>query len=386
MRNYQYGSAINKGVNCTKIELSQQYFPNENIYKMDSEYTMKPTLSFVNSREQICKRNILLRYIDLIKIMIAYACVKNVYLIFEEWGEISILLTFLRIPVIFILLITGLMVINIDKFINNTSYVRIFLEFEILLNILIEMKKDKTCYDHSSYSFILILMKYIKGFIYNFCFCLTTDESLISYSIESIVILSFIGDQNRFFLSRLITNLCSMKLIYTVIHVFITLGIQSQLVLGQRELWAMYDSFKRSYNTIKTIYDEFGIPVFIVKKNGLRIYYRNTEADKLLRKRSTKIGFNQPTRLTSRRTGLKHDITLKDVFDKSDLLEYEISKCLKRGLKQFDFPINTRNKDLLLQETENCPTMYEGDVECVDWVKVHLCECQWKENEALMVI
>ena len=47
-------------------------------------------------------------------------------------------------------------------------------------------------------------------------------------------------------------------------------------------MWALYDSFKRSYCNLRYIYDDFPYPIFIVsKKNGYNILYNNNEAVKL---------------------------------------------------------------------------------------------------------
>ena len=48
-----------------------------------------------------------------------------------------------------------------------------------------------------------------------------------------------------------------------------------------RELWALYDSFKRSYYNLRYIYDDYPYPVFIVtRKNDYSILYTNNEAEK----------------------------------------------------------------------------------------------------------
>jgi len=62
---------------------------------------------------------------------------------------------------------------------------------------------------------------------------------------------------------------------------FILVSIQYFVTKAVRELWALFDSFKRSYYNLKTIYDEFPYPVFVVSKKQYSILYKNQEADKL---------------------------------------------------------------------------------------------------------
>jgi hypothetical protein len=61
----------------------------------------------------------------------------------------------------------------------------------------------------------------------------------------------------------------------------IILIFQFYAIKSARELWALFDSFKRSYYNLKIVYDEFPYPVLIVSRKQYHIYYKNIEADKL---------------------------------------------------------------------------------------------------------
>jgi len=71
---------------------------------------------------------------------------------------------------------------------------------------------------------------------------------------------------------------------------FMVISIQFCITKCARELWALFDSFKRSYYNLKTIYDEFPYPVFIASRKQYSILYKNQEADRLfeLSKRQVK--------------------------------------------------------------------------------------------------
>ena len=43
-----------------------------------------------------------------------------------------------------------------------------------------------------------------------------------------------------------------------------------------RRLWALFDSYKKSYFCVKMIYDKFQFGVMIVKKDLSIIYYKNS--------------------------------------------------------------------------------------------------------------
>lgn len=385
---------MNRAGSSSKIgSLKKESLPNENIFKSDSDYKMKSTLSFNEYEEQTCKRNLFIRYCDIIKFMIIYCCLRNVYCLFTEWNhsETHWLISIMRIPICLILLFNGLMVINIDKFINNTIYMRLFLEIDNIFNIITSVRLDNRLIadetlSGSNFYYAAIMLKFIHGFVYNFSFCLTLDEYFIYYLIESATIISLLNHPNKLCLIRLVYNLFSYKSIYVFAIATFIMGLQYQIASALRELWALYDSFKRSYVNIKGIYDEFRYPVFVVKKLGLQVYFKNVEADKLLnRKKAREMGDRPQSKMSSRRATSKYDITLRDIFEKSELLEEEICKCLRNKSKCFNFPMNIGNKTLMYKENDNFPTMYEGDLESVEWVKILVFECQWKGNEALMV-
>lgn len=67
------------------------------------------------------------------------------------------------------------------------------------------------------------------------------------------------------------------------------------LIQSGREMWALYDSFKRSYYNFRYIYDDYPNPIFIVsKKTDYKIHYSNNEADQFyLRIRKIKKPFEK---------------------------------------------------------------------------------------------
>lgn len=62
-----------------------------------------------------------------------------------------------------------------------------------------------------------------------------------------------------------------------------------------REMWALYDSFKRSYYNLKYMLDDYPYPVFVVSKKGdYNIIYSNTEGEKFYNKMKSKRAPEKP--------------------------------------------------------------------------------------------
>jgi hypothetical protein len=367
--------------------LQKEFISNENIFKPESDYKMKQDLSFHENEEQTCKRNLFMRYNEIVKMMIVYACLKNIYYFSCEFCTMSIFLSLLRLPNLLILLFSALMIINVDKFINHSLHIRLFLECDIILNIIMNEITQATV-ENVYTPFGIIFTKFGLGLTYNFSFGLAIHESIYFYTLETMTILSFLGMPERYFITRFILNLISLKGLMVLISLFCVITIQFLLSKAQRELWALYDSFKRSYFNIKNIYDEFPLPVFIVKRQTFQIYYKNLEADKLyIKNKYIKIGEKPILKGRSKRAPAKMDYNFKDIFEKSleKLLENEIEKCLKNDIKYFDFPMLTGDKKIKYKESDTYPTTFEGDLEYIKWVKVYLNQCTWKGNESIMV-
>lgn len=119
------------------------------------------------------------------------------------------------------------------------------------------------------------------GLIYNNLFLQPIDQCLIIGLTEVAAILLTYGFPNNFFFTRFIYNIISLDGFKIIFSYFIMISIQFFVTKCARELWALFDSFKRSYYNLKTIYDEFPYPVFVVSRKQYSIFYKNQEADKL---------------------------------------------------------------------------------------------------------
>jgi hypothetical protein len=89
---------------------------------------------------------------------------------------------------------------------------------------------------------------------------------------------------NNVMITRFIYNLASGEGFMIFFYYWIILTFQFFSVKSARELWALFDSFKRSYYNLKMVYDEFPYPVLIISRKQYHIYYKNNEADRLYEK------------------------------------------------------------------------------------------------------
>jgi hypothetical protein len=296
-------------------------YANTNIFQGENEYRLLKTLSF-DQEEKNCKRNVLMRFIEILTVLIIYCVIRNVYYFFTEWGIVYRFFSLFRIPAVIFLVLNFMSISNEDNFINNSYYVRWFLEMDNLLNILLSLMKISSI--GSTPSTAAISIYFVLGFFYNFVFTLHLEEFIVFYAIELITILSFLNHPDNFFLIRILKNFNTKQSIYLALVVISLLITQYYLAKAIRELWALYDSFKRSYFTMKNIYDDFPYPVFIfnskrnkeVQSNGLfnyQMYYKNAEADKTY----TQLRQTRDRNILPKRLQSKIDFNFKDLFEKS---------------------------------------------------------------------
>jgi hypothetical protein len=372
-------------------------FPNQNMYG-ESDYKMKKDMRFdQDGDEQNFKRNIFFRYIDSINIICLLINLKNIFFLIVEWHRNCLLQNLMRILNLSVTIFSLLIIKNIDKFVNNSIYIRWFFEIDnILSTIMILTRNYKVEF--------FIPIKYLLIFLYNLVFNLNLAESSVYYIIKTLIIFALLqnsADESLF--SRFLHNSFSFNGVYLIIMALFFILCQCALTLGNKQLWALYDSFKKSYFTLKNISDDLPFPIFVVnlkRQTGqivnqnanpnpnylFTVLYKNSEAEKLntkvkkIRDKMTKYS-NPNTRLQ------KTDVNFKDLFEKSveKLLDAEIEKCISNNIKHFDFPLIIGDNKLTWRQHPNFPTLFEGDLENIKWVRIILNPTTWKGQECLMI-
>jgi hypothetical protein len=351
-----------------RTNYNEQY-SNTNLFKNDNYYKMNMSLCFDSStEEENCQRNIFNRYIELIKAILVMCILFHLYGLIRTTGLSLFILRSLDC----ILLSMGyIYLMKMDKIENNCVSVRLILEFDLLAQIILAEE-----FTHSSAT-----VKLIVGMLYNFIFVLPLNEATYYYLIEYYFILNRLYSQKTYF--SFILCFFTKHSLLLIPQVLLAIFANFYFSKSQREFWALYDSFKRSYFNIRSIYDEFPLPVFIVSRKGLgQIYYLNNQAQEYYKKskKIATVGFNVKKKV---------DFNFKDIFDKKipeKFIENEIEKCATLDfIKCVDLPYNIGDKNINFKEIENSSGVYEGDLQNVNWMRLYVYPSNWKGNDCLII-
>jgi hypothetical protein len=367
-------------------------YHNENIFG-ENDYKMKKNYSFEQEAdEENYRKNSFIRFHEILYFIIIINLLINFYVFFKEYGNYSLFEYFLTILNISSSLMCFMIISNLDKFANNLIQIRSFLEIKNIFKI--AFFTNLKIY----YSFNTLLLTLLNTFVLNSIFNENYKRSLLYYILEICTFCIFFENDSTNIFSRLFTNLFSyVTLRILFISAFLTI-LQSILLVGNKELWALYDSFKRSYFTLKNICDELPFPIFILNiKRQLtnlpnsaghnliyQTYYKNTEAEKLCNK-IKKLKDKGGHKYTNKNQ--KIDYNFKDLFDKSveKLLDNEIEKCLLHNKHYFDFPLIIGDNTLTYKQSQNFSTLYTGNLEKITWVRIIVSPTLWKGQECLTI-
>ena len=343
-------------------------FPNENLFK--DEYYLNEKLEFQNEED---KNRYLLLIISLI-----------------ESNRISILIIlYLRF------------FINISKILegnNIYTYLAYFHFISILISSIILYKKSRL--NNVKYRWIVkILFDFNQSlFIYfsiinkteeissiNECFYNSIPTLILSIelkgSIYSILILSF-G-----FLSGKYQNYSFSPKIYNLFFGIITTFIFVYLYKSyMKNLWILYDSFKRSFLINNNLMENNFSPIFIISRN-MDILYYNDAARKFMEyihkekknsdiKRKVDYKFN---------TNFQKMIipSLYDLF--IQLLKISVNNVEEES--HFYFPFATINDNLINLEYKGFSNFYllSGELLNLNWYNVICKNCIWKVHNCIFL-
>ena len=259
-------------------------FTNDNIFKNDIYYKMNSSLAFDSQlEEQNCRRNIFHRYFNAVTPLIIYQIITSLSHLILYWSQLSWLTALLYFPAIALLFFSLFLVNNFDKLDKNSGVIRYCLEVANLLDIIFVMTKNE---EFKSFN---VPIKFCYGMIYNSALGLDILQSLIFYITEFITILACLGNLDCLIYFRIFYNFFTFKGIKILLIISSIILVQFFFSKSQREIWALYDSFKRSFFNLKNIYDDFPFPVLIISKKAPNtIYYKNAEVDLLFQKRKHK--------------------------------------------------------------------------------------------------
>ncbi len=216
-------------------------------------------------------------------------------------------------------------------------------------------------------------------FLYNFCFLFFLNVKLKHTIIPQIVIsIIYFHTIHRFPRLDLIY--------YIVIGPVFSILLYILLKKSIREIWALYDSFKRSYYNINQgLLESDPNPIFIISKDR-NVLYRNTVATNLVNNFLETISSPRKMRAKDERFSTMNflDIVhpnLKELFIKllNDVMEDE-------NVSSFNFPLCKVNNN---QQNLNISDAYDISDEKnylhFIWYKIIICKTDWKGKTAFYI-
>lgn len=259
-----------------KKNVKYETFSNENLYKGDNTfYKMNKYHKFENQNEEaLCNLDLFARNFDLIKfVIILMSFFELLDIVSPDHNEGMYFIT-VRVFILCCLLYAYTTICFGDNLKNQIMNLRIIMEMDILITLI----------SLAYFSSTIIFMKVSQIFIYsatlNVVFSHGIEKSLTFYLVEGVAFLLFFNVQDRFIVFNLFWNILEIPLLASIMMVALSIEFVFSKIF--RELWALFDSFKRSYSYMKGLHDNFPFPIIIVTKSKIdSILSKNEEADKL---------------------------------------------------------------------------------------------------------
>ena len=336
--------------------------PNMNIFQKENDYHMKKNLSFNDIEEKNCKKSHFIRNISLIKSVNVCIIIYNlIHLLFNQYN-FSIML--IRLLVTILAYFTILLVENISKIITNIFSIRILVFLIDTIDLFLFCKENNYQEENNFFSMRIFHNVYLMTLIHNYCFCLNLSESFHLYLLITNELLLFYDYPDNWFIIRFFKNLFSLKIISIIYLIMLSIIIQYNMEKPVRRLWALFDSYKKSYFCVKMIYDKFQFGVMVVKKDLSIIFYKNSKAEKF----HTSIKGCFPG---------KCKCTFKDIFNLNNpsyeklFLEEIKNGIIKKSTFIFPILINKPVKDgeVIKNETSK------------KFIELYAYNCEWTNKE-----
>ena len=334
---------------------------NMNIFQKENDYLMKKSLAFNDIEEKNCKTSHFIRNINLIKSVNIFIIIYNlIHLIFNKY---NFLMALIRIIVTILAYFTILLVENISKIITNIFSIRMLVFLIDSIDLLLFCFDNNYKNEYEFFSMKIFHNAYLMTIIHNFCFCLNLTESLKLYMFITLELLCFYDYPDNWFIIRFFKNLFSLKIINIFYLVIISIIIEYNMIKPARRLWALFDSYKKSYFCVKMIYDKFQFGVIVVKKDLSVIYYKNSKAEKF--HLSTNGCFPEECKCT-----FKDIFNLNDQANENLFIENIKNAIIKKTT--FIFPMTI---------TQNQINNIEKNDSIRKFIELYVYNCEWVNKE-----
>lgn len=113
---------------------------NENLFKNDLYYGMKKNLAFDTPQVEFSfGTGIFIRNLDIIKLFIYFNLIINIFKMYSEWANVHWILSIFRVTISLFVFSICVAILNLNKF-ESAYYIRLFLQIDTVINILIKTK------------------------------------------------------------------------------------------------------------------------------------------------------------------------------------------------------------------------------------------------------
>ena len=351
--------------------------PNDNLYKNDNLYSINKYFEFPLNEEESFK--IFFHYHYQIENIKKIIIIFYLRLFFSKIYNFYDLFSFFKIfnpKNIFhsISLVISFILMN-ENYLKLNIY-NIFVYYLFLINQCIHIHviyyKYNLKYEH--------FLSLTSEFLYNFCFFFFFNAKLKHTIMPQIVIILIYFNSIQIF--------PGLHLLYiSIIGPFFALILYILLKKSIREVWALFDSFKRSYYNINQgILESDPNPIFIISKDK-NVLYRNNVASKLINNILETQTLNSPRKPHRAKEDKFSNMNLLDIVHPNlkELFKKLLNDMMDDDkVKSFNFPLCKVNS----QQNLNSDISYAYDIFDEKnylyfvWYKIILCKTEWKNKAA----
>ena len=351
--------------------------PNDNLYKNDNLYSIDKNFEFPQNQENTFRLFHHYHYQkDRIKFVIILLYMRFLTSRMNKFLDIFSIFKLLNIKNILHFLSFFISYLFTNEFYLKKDIFNLYIYYIFSFNQCIHLF---SCY----YNIKPINDEYLpikSEIIFNLTlkFFLNVEISNIIF-LNIIIVCTYLYTSNTF--SGLVT------IFYSSLGIILSTITYIIIMKSTKEIWALYDSFKRSYyNMNQGLLESDPNPIFIITKDK-NVLYRNGASSKLINNILEKQSQNSPRKIQRNKDDKLNNMNfldivhpnLKELFKKllNDLMEDET-------VGTFNFPLckinNTQNLDINVSNAYDIND--EKNYLYFVWYSVLVCKTEWKNKSA----
>ena len=351
--------------------------PNDNLYKNDNLYSINRNFEFPPNEEKSFRLFFHYHYqimgikkiLILFYLRLCFAKINTFYDIFSFFKLFNLKNIFHIISFIISYILSNN--VYLKQRIHNVFIYYLFL-FNQSMHIYNIYYKIDPKYEH--------YLAITSELLYNFCFFFFINIRSKHIFIHPIILmLAFFNSVKMFPGLNLI--------IILLIGPFFTILIYLLLEKSIREVWALFDSFKRSYYNINQgILESDPNPIFIISKDK-NILYRNSVASKLIENILETPQNTTPRKVHRAKDDRFNNINFLDIVHPNlkELFKKLINDVMEDDkVSSFNFPLcKVNNQQKLNLDIYNAYDIFdEQNYLYFVWFRIVLCKTEWKSKTA----